>query len=54
MIVWDASRPDPKPEDLSLRLQRTGVTDEVQNPVQDIFKEVNTIQTSTYPVLRQF
>lgn len=48
VIVWDASRPDPKPEDLSLRLQRTGVTKEVQNLVREIHNEVSFKGTSVY------
>lgn len=46
VVVWDASSPDPKPEDLSLRLQRPGVTVEVKNIVQEIHNEVSSIYFS--------
>lgn len=46
VIVWDASGPEPEPEDLSLRLQRTGVTKEVKSIVREIHNEVRSINLS--------
>lgn len=43
VVVWDASGPEPRSEDLSLRLQRTGVTEEVKSIVQEIHNEVSSI-----------
>lgn len=43
VVVWDASGPEPRPEDLSLRLQRTGVTKEVRGIVREIHNEVSSI-----------
>jgi hypothetical protein len=40
VILWDASTPEPGPESLALRLQRTGVTKEVKELVQEIHNEV--------------
>ncbi|PWY93562.1 hypothetical protein BO94DRAFT_614879 [Aspergillus sclerotioniger CBS 115572] len=41
VIVWDALRPEPGREDLTLRLQRTGVTKEVKNVVREIYNEMD-------------
>jgi hypothetical protein len=40
VILWDASTPEPGPQSLSLRLQRTGVTKEVKDLVREIHEEV--------------
>ncbi|KAJ5851863.1 uncharacterized protein N7529_011248 [Penicillium soppii] len=41
VILWDASTPEPGPESLALRLQRTGVTKEVKELVQEIHNETD-------------
>ncbi len=40
VVLWDASMPEPDPKSLSLRLQRTGVTQEVKGLVKEIHEEV--------------
>ncbi|OGE56182.1 hypothetical protein PENARI_c003G03345 [Penicillium arizonense] len=41
VILWDASTPEPGPQSLSLRLQRTGVTKEVKDLVREIHEETD-------------
>ncbi|KAJ5301910.1 hypothetical protein PENANT_c062G11603 [Penicillium antarcticum] len=41
VILWDGATPEPGVERLSLRLQRTGVTEEVKNVVQEIHQETD-------------
>ena len=40
VILWDASKPEPDSKNLLLRLQRTGVTEEVKSLVKEIHEEV--------------
>lgn len=48
VILWDASNHEPSPRSLSLRLQRTGATEEVKKLVREIHEEVCFLISLTF------